>query len=228
MGILSRHRLRLLFLLLADAAVLCMEAWALRIAWRDSGMSMLRYFTNDSNLLALVVCAADGFVTAWTLCTGREKRPRWAKLLRYITASCLLLTFLVTLCITVPLNIGGAWPTFWDAFAGFMIHGTYWCLHTLCPLFLFFTFVFLEPCHPLSLRHTLLPALLVLGYGIVTLCMVGGYHYDAPYPFLDVHAQPVYATVLWCAGLFAFAWCLSLVTAWCNRCVCRFWENASR
>ncbi len=228
MATISRHRLRLSLLLLADAAMLCMEIWALRIAWRDSGVSMLRYFTNESNLLALAVCGIDGLVTAWTMWRGREKRPAWAKLLRYITASCLLLTFLVTLCISVPMNSGGTWSSFWDAFAGFMLQETYLCLHTLCPVVLFFSFALLEPSPPLSRRHTLLPALLVLGYGIVTLCLVGIGRYEAPYPFLNVHGQSIYATVLWCVGLFGFAWCISLATVCCNRWARRIWDDGAR
>ncbi len=211
------HRLRLLLLLLADAAMIYMEIRALRIPWRDSGLSMLRFYTNSSNLFALAVCILSAFVTAWTLISGRLERPAWTKLLRHTAATCLMITFLIAAFVLVPSNSRGTWLSMRREFIRFMLKDAYLHLHTLCPLVLLFSFSLLDDPRPLSLRHTLWPVGCTLVYGLITLFMVGTYRYGAPYPFFQIHSQPVYITVLWCTGILAFTCAISWSVAVLNQ-----------
>ena len=61
------------------------------------------FYTEDSNIFAAVVCAMVAVCQLWCIFTGGEL-PRWLKRLKFMAASCLLLTFLTVVFVLAPMN----------------------------------------------------------------------------------------------------------------------------
>jgi hypothetical protein len=51
--------------------------------------------------------------------------------------------------------------------------------------------------------------MLLYAIGIVAVLLIAGNDDLAPYPFLRIHSQPVYVTILWFAGIAAVGFALS-------------------
>ena len=196
-----KAKLRAVLLLLMDLAMVVMEWRALSDTWRGSGTKMLRYYTNDSNILAMAVCAVCLPVGLFCLLKDRPL-PKWMQRIRHIAASCLMVTFIVAACILVPME---AHNTFYD----FMIEGDYLYVHTLCPLLMLLS-VAVQGGKRLTAKHALAAVIPTAIYGAVSIFMNIRGAYEGPYPFLRVMRQPVYMSVLWCivivGGNFCIAW----------------------
>lgn len=213
------RRLPLLFLLAVDVAMICMELHVLPGIWRRSGTDMLRFYTNDSNILALIVCCLSALLSLWTLLTGKTDRPAWIQLLRHMASSCLIVTFLIAACILTPMNSRGTWLSFRREFTSFMLDGGNLFVHTLCPLVLCFSCILSGEARPRSLPDLLWPLLPTAIYGAAILYNVALRRIAPPYPFFRIHAQPVYMTVLWCALILLGTCLISLgITLTKNAC----------
>lgn len=196
-----KAKLRAVLLLLMDLAMVVMEWNVLSDTWRGSRTRMLRYYTNDSNILAMVICG--GCLLAGIVCLLRGcPMPKWTQCIRHIGASCLMVTFIVAACILVPMEAG-------NTFYGFMLEGSSLYVHTVCPLLMLLT-VAVQDGQRLTAKHAWTAVIPTAVYGAVSIGMNIRGAYEGPYPFLRVMRQPVYMSVLWCiaivGGNFVIAW----------------------
>lgn len=179
-------------MLLLDLLLIGMEIYALGCSWAESGAKMLRYYTQLSNLLALVsalICAALGL---HSLMRG-ETIPARTRRLRHLAASCQLFTLLASFFLLAEADNGpGAYS--------FMLEGKYLYLHTLCPL-LMTAQLFVHPGPRLREKHALRALLPTILYGAVSLLMNRLGVYSGPYPFLRVMEQPGYVTAVGCIAM---------------------------
>lgn len=196
-----RSKIIALIVLAIDIAIAAME-WHVYFPW--SGPMQLRFYTNSSNVLAMFVCAICAVTGAVCLIFGLDM-PRWAQVLRYVAACCLMVTFVVAACILVPLDPGAT-------FRGFMLKGGNLFVHTLCPLLMLAGYI-LSAGEPLNVKHAALAIVPTVIYGVITIIMVSKHIYTAPYFFFRVTVQPWYDTVKWMAiivgGNFAVSWLLT-------------------
>ena len=160
--------------------VLLLEARGLSLSVSDRKWRILVFYTQLSNLAAtvsallLVILGQPACVTA----------------LRYLSTCMLVMTFLVTTCVLIPMG-GDPKKLLWSG------NGLYH--HVLCPIISTVSYVFAE-------RHSgmiWLPVAITLVYGMVMLYLNGIRKVDGPYPFFRVHNQSVAATVLWMTALMA-------------------------
>ena len=222
----TRFSLRTLLLLAADAAMIAIEASVLSDAWRSSGTAMLRYYTQDSNVFALLVSCICALCTLYSLISGK-KRPHFLKSLRLTAASGLMVTFLVAAFVLAPNNSGPHWKIYIVCLRQSMLDGSMLYLHTLCPLFMLFTFLFLEDRRPLPHTHSLLILLPTALYGTITLYNNYTRAYIGPYFFMRAYYQPLHETVLWCALILLGSWLISLAILEINRLIFRKHRNSS-
>lgn len=196
-----RMRLHILLMLAIDIAMVAMEWPVISREWRSSGAWMLRYYTQSSNVLAMLVCAVCAACEVYCLVRGCAL-PRWEQMIRYISTCCLMVTMIVAACILVPMDKS-------QSFRGFMLEGGMLYLHTLCPL------VMLAGCllhggAPLTAKHALIAVIPTVIYGIITLVMNAKRIYSGPYFFFEIYRQTWYETVMWFAiiigGNFAVSW----------------------
>lgn len=194
----------ILILLIIDVAMIIMEWRALTPTWRSSGTQMLKYYTNSSNVLAMIVCALCALCEIVCIAKGCAL-PDWVQIVRYVSACCLMVTLIVACCILVPMTPG-------ESLYGFMIRGNYLYVHTLCPL------VMLAACMvhggaTLTTRHALIAIIPTVIYGVITLIMNAKRVYAGPYFFFEIRRQSWQTTVMWMtiivAGNFAVAWLLT-------------------
>lgn len=148
----------------------------------------LVFYTEISNLLAAVSAAA-------LLIFGQ---PLWVTVLRYLSSSMLAMTFVVTVCVLVPMG-GDAKSLLWSGIG--LYH------HIICPVISILSYICIEST---AGRYWIcLPVIVTLIYGLTMLYMNGIRKVDGPYPFLRVHDQSVKATVLWIFGMLALIAALS-------------------
>lgn len=162
---------------------------------RANGIGVLMYYTELSNLLS-------GFASLYMVIRILQTKtvPLSAKVFRYISMCLTTVTFVVVLTV-----LG---PTF--GYAYMLFYGQMLITHTLCPIASILIFLFLEDSPALLRKHVdwaILPTVL---YGIVTVFMNYIRYMTGPYPFLMVHDQPWYATVLWFVGILAGAYLIAL------------------
>jgi len=190
-----------LIVLAIDIAMVVMER---KVYFPWSGPMQLRFYTNSSNVLAMFVCVICAVTGAVCLIFGIDM-PRWAQILRYVSACCLMVTFIVAACILVPRDPGAT-------FKGFMLKGGNLFVHALCPLLMLASFL-ISGGEPLTVKHAAMAVIPTVIYGVVTIVMVSKRVYSAPYFFFRVTQQPWYETVKWMAvivgGNFAVSWLLT-------------------
>lgn len=164
--------------IIANILIVIMEIIAFRLSFRRIRWEMFIYYTELSNLIVLISSIA------YLLTKGN------APALRYLSAVELTMTFLITLCVLVPM--GGGFKTLMISDNG-LYH------HTLVPILSVVSYIFWEPHSALWL----LPVILTTLYGLTMMFLNLIGKIDGPYPFLRIHHQSRITSVLWFFGLIA-------------------------
>lgn len=157
--------------------ILALEARGLCISIRDRHWKIFAFYTQISNIITaisalLVIIFGETGLTA---------------LVRYLSSCMLLMTFIVTTCVLIPMG-GNAKQLL---FSG---NGLYH--HLLVPIISTASYLLLEK-HVTSPSAIALPTVITFVYGIVMLWMNYTDVFDGPYPFFRVKKQSAKATVLW-------------------------------
>jgi hypothetical protein len=118
--------------------------------------------------------------------------PRWLSAIRFLSATMLLMTMLITIFVLVPYS-----PHLKDSllFSGYGLYH-----HTIAPIVTILSFVFFEP-HSNKKRVVFIPLLATAVYGAVMIVLNIMGKVIGPYFFLRVNYQPVSTSVMWCVGL---------------------------
>lgn len=160
--------------------ILLMELRGLALSITSRKWMILIFYTQLSNLAAAASAAL-------LLVVGPES---WVTVLRYLSTCMLVMTFLVTVCVLVPMG-GDPKKLLWSG------SGLYH--HVLCPILCTVSYVIFEQHAALSWLW--LPPAVTLVYGLVMLYLNAREKVDGPYPFFRVRHQSARATVLWMAAL---------------------------
>ena len=168
---------------------------------RNGGVTVgiVYFYTRLSNLLALI---AGIFVLIVIIKNKSGELPKWLSMLRYIATIMLFVTLLISLFVLTP-AVG--------SFYRMMIENQLKFHHLLCPLISIISFIFFEKGGVLTTKDNVLALIPTLVYGIVMMILNAARVVDGPYPFLRVHNQPVWATILWFVGIFFGAFLLGLI-----------------
>lgn len=175
--------------LFANIIVIILELIGLSISVGNRKWKVFVFYTQISNILAFIS----------SVCFVLAQNSAFSITLRYISTVMLIVTFIVTTCVLIPMG-GDAHELM---FAG---NGLYH--HTLVPIISVFSYIFLEP-HIQNKILVWIPLIISMIYGFTMLYMNYSYKYDGPYPFFRVHKQGMTASVLWTGGLMVFIFLLS-------------------
>ena len=162
--------------------ILLLELRGLSLSLSSRKWKVLVFYTQLSNLVTAVSAAL-------LLLLGQ---PMWITVLRYLSSCMLVMTFLVTTCVLIPMG-GNPKTLLWSG------NGLYH--HVLCPVISTLSYILFEN-HP-GRSWILLPVCLTFLYGMIMLYLNGIRKVDGPYPFFRVHNQSAAATVLWICALMA-------------------------
>ena len=180
---------------LASAAmnflIVYFETIAVPMSWAMGGTIMFTMYTELSNIFNGAVCLLVGLCEMGCIFTGREL-PLWLKRLKFISTSCLAMTFLTVVIILAPMyEDGNGWYIM--LFTGSMLYHHFldrcwrfcrWCSSSVCPACRWGSLVALVP--------TILYGLYDL-HGNITGTI------DGPYPFMRVYDQTIQETLMWFA-----------------------------
>lgn len=137
----------------------------------------VEYYTNDSNIIALISSLL--FIIFYS------KEKEFVKDIRFVSTSCLTVTFLVVIFVLCPMyNFNYKLLMFTDNFLIF---------HTIVPILSIFSYIALEDRSSknyLCLVFTIIYSIILVTLNILNLV-------KGPYPFLMVTTQNPLMTLLW-------------------------------
>ena len=116
---------RLITALCVNALIVVFEVIALVLSLIDQGLGSFQFYTQDSNYLAMAASLCFCVYGARHLC-GKGEIPGWVHSFRYVTVSCLMVTFFVVILVLMPMMGENA---LYMLYGGSMLYQ-----HTLCPL----------------------------------------------------------------------------------------------
>jgi len=185
-----------------NMAIVIMEIISAGMSFSEHGLGMFRFYTEDSNLLALFASLCC------MICSAKDgPSPRWVTYVKFMAATCLTVTFIVVVTVLAPYASGMV------GYYYMLLHESMLYHHLLCPILTFIVFVFLEKEPPLpkkALLYALIPTFI---YAVITVILNIVGVLDGPYPFLKVREQPVWQSILWVLIIFAVAY----LSAWVIR-----------
>ena len=181
---------------LASAAlnflIVYFETIAVPMSWAMGGTIMFTMYTELSNIFNGAVCLLVGLWQLGCVFTGREL-PLWLKRLKFISTSCLAMTFLTVVIVLAPMyEDGNGWYIM--LFTGSMLYH-----HFLNPVLAILSLMLFERLPRLSLGQVwwaLVPTVL---YGLYDLHGNITGTIDGPYPFMRVYDQTIPETLTWFA-----------------------------
>ena len=155
----------------------------------------IEYYTNDSNILALI--SSILFIIFY------NKNKEFVKDIRFIATSCLTVTLLVVIFILSPM--------YEFNYKLLMFTDNFFILHTLAPILSIISYVALEDRsnkNYLCLAFTTLYAIIMIVLNVLNIV-------DGPYPFLRVNTQDILVSLLWgviiIGGSYLISLCLNLL-----------------
>ncbi len=197
--------------LLLNIILAALEVTGLYISCRTSQKSIFLFYTQDSNILALLGCLP--LITSWL---AGKQAPKWAQRLRYISVCCVTVTFLVVLFVLVPMEgEGGARRMFLD---GAMLY-----MHLLCPLLALANFIFFEDTPALRKGDIVRAIVPTVVYALVMIVLNLLRIVDGPYPFLRIYEQPLIVSLGWSLIIIGGAAVVAVIVYALHHCIaCKF------
>ena len=165
------------------------------------------YYTQDSNLLLGVASAIYAGAALRAICRKKYEIPAWVQSLKYIAVSCIAVTFIVVLCIFIPMAIPYGMAG-WILFDGAKLFQ-----HTLSPLAAIAGFLLLEHHPEIKFSTTFLALIPTAVYAAVLYPLNIARIVDGPYPFLQVHNLGPVWSVIWFFIILAVS-CLAAFLVW--------------
>ena len=184
------------------------------------GNPALEYYTQLSNYFALI-SATIYTVYLYKNIKGKGKAkeknnnkeiknttiPKWVSILKYSSTLSLLVTFLVVVFILTPMF--GL-----RSFSWMLLQGTNLYFHTVCPILTFISFIFFEKHNIKGLRDNIRAMYFTMIYATLFIILNILRVVKGPYPFLMVHDQPIYMSIIWFIIIVGGAFALSMLIMW--------------
>lgn len=182
------------------------------ISAKINGITFLKYYTVNSNILAFF---SSTLMVVFTLRLIKKKKeiPLIVRMLKYITAICLTVTFVVVVAVLAPMHE-------FD-YKGYLLEDDQFFHHLLCPVLAFVSYVFFENNSEFTIKNSLVATLPTLLYAIIAIILNATRLLYGPYPFLHIYEQPVYMSVIWffviILSAFLFALLINFLNKKCNK-----------
>ena len=199
----SAAKRRKLLCLFINLAVVIMELRAFILSFGNNGFLLFQFYTEDSNLFAMVSGACLSVYIILDLYKGGVPVPMWVRLIKYMSTCCLTVTLLVVVFVLIP-TMRQLSP------AQLLFSGSMLFQHTLCPILAIVSFLFLEHEPPLLKKHAFYALIPTVIYAVVTTALTALRVMKGPYPFLFVYEQPAYMSVIWFVIIVGGAYLLAL------------------
>lgn len=197
-------RVRKIVSLVLDLLVFILEVIAFIFTWERRGTGMFIFFTELSNIFAGIVCAIAAVFIIREMISGYTV-PYWVKLLKYVAACGLALTFFTVLFVLAPMS--GGTPRIYLAYL--TMHSAI-VTHTLGPVITMASLVFADDFSTDKFSVSLFGMAPAVFYEILSVTMNILRRWEGPYPFLYVYRQPVWVSIMWAVVMLGFSYLLCL------------------
>ena len=177
-----------------DIAVVVGELVGLVLASLENGWGQFIFYTQLSNYFLLAATLPHLYFLP-----KKEPVPKAVNRLKYIATCTTTVTFTVAVAVLLPMY-KRPYITF--------LNGANLFQHTLCPILGFATLPFMDPVEKRDSRLALIPT------GLYALVMVPLNYFrvlEGPYPFLKVHNQPWYMSILWLFAIILVAFGIAVL-----------------
>lgn len=199
-----------IFSLIFNLTIIILEIIALFLTIKSHDLELFQYYTDNSNIFALIVCVI--FLVFNIICLFKKGYviPKWVIILKFSAVCCLLVTFFITVFVLSPL--GGI-----EGFMHLMFYNAMFYHHLICPILAFVSFVFFERNFNLTFKSTFFALIPTLIYGLIMLTLNIVKIIEGPYPFLYVYFQPWWATVLWMIAIVVLSYLIACFVYICSK-----------
>jgi len=178
---------KIIVAILLNFVIVCIEIIAFIACLKTNGILTFTYYTTTSNFLALVVSFLFCVVSLWCL-IKKISIPHWLNTFRFVSNVNLMVTFIISTFIIVPL-----YPNLFE----FMLLKTPGIFqHVLCPLISLISFLLFEKQKNLSKNSIILALIPTISYGAINLTLNLLKITSGPYPFFYLFVVPWYVPVV--------------------------------
>ncbi len=191
-----------------NLAIIFFEIIGFMLAFSYNGWSALIFYTQDSNVLALLASILFICFSMWKMLGHKSKFEPYVHLIKYAAVTSVTLTFIVVITIL-------SWTTKYTLWQLLTMHSMLYH-HTICPLLCIISFVFFEK-HNLKKQHAWTALSFTFLYAIVTIFLNLIGELVGPYPFLMVYSQPWWMSVIWCVVILGSAYIIARLLRFCNK-----------
>lgn len=181
-----------------------MEIVGLSISISNHGLSLFQFYTEDSNLFAMIVAGIYSIFIIINLKNNTNTLPAWLKSIKYMSVGCLTVTFVVVIFVLAPMAGDNGYRLM--LFSNSMLYH-----HFLCPIVAFLSFAIFESTTPLKKIYTIYTLIPTFLYASIAIILNVTRVLTGPYPFLRVYEQPIYMSILWCIIILGTAFILAII-----------------
>jgi hypothetical protein len=170
------------------------ELTGLVLASFENGWGQFVFYTQNSNYFLLAATLAHLYFLL-----KKQPVPKTVNRLKYIATCTTTVTLVVAVAVLLPMY-KRPYITF--------LNGANLFQHTLCPILGVAALPLMDPVEKRDSILALIPT------GLYALVMVPLNYFrvfDGPYPFLRVHNQPWYMSVLWLVAIFLVAFVIAVI-----------------
>lgn len=187
------EKTRLKYAMIINIILIVLGIIGLILCVKRDGLLHLDYYTQQSNILAIIASALVAFFTWRKIQQPKAEIPMWVVMLKYMSVVALTITLLVVLFILIPYYAGSM--GFWTSAGTFLFSTSMTYTHTLCPIVSIISFLYFEryvfsgwKCVFIALASTIFYAILAMILNIAKI-------WEGPYPFLLIYANPLWQTI---------------------------------
>lgn len=207
----TKHQIKKqnLIAFILNAAIVMMEIIGLIMSFSRHGMKSFQFYTEDSNMFALV---SSLLFCAWTVTNGKKESallPKWIHVMKYMSNCCLAVTFIVVITVLAPM----AGP---KGYQMMMLSNSMLFHHFLCPVISLISFIFFEKEPKIDVKHSFYALMPTIVYALIVTLLNILRVMEGPYPFFHVYEQPLFATVLWFIGIIDGAYLIARFVRFLN------------
>ena len=206
---MAKNNKKLLISVILNFLIVLFEIVGVVLSLKRRGVEAFLYYTELTNYLTLLISLLYVIVGIIVL-KNNSKIPSWLINIRYASTVGLILTFMVVLCILVPLT-----PS---EFVFYFFGDSNLYQHFICPILAVISFIFFERFAAIKktvIWYGVFPTLI---YGLILISLNACKIIIGPYPFFFVYDFPWYITVLLLSGILSLTLFISwIVIVICNK-----------
>jgi len=185
------------YAVLFNLLIVILEIIGFIVCYKYTHKLSIEYYTEDSNLLALICSSLFLIYLLFD-----KKIPRWLDIFKYVTTSCLMLTFIVVVFILAPMH---NFNYDYMLFTGPLLYH-----HLLCPIFSSISLIFFDNIN-INKKDYVYSVALTFIYALILLVLNIFKILEGPYPFLYVYKQSIFMSILWFIIIFTMTYLINSI-----------------